>query len=140
MWSDVVSGLETVPDAVLTGVDASGYPAGVRCSPRPDHVHQQLRCVRPPGVDLVDGPASLLGHSHDELLWNLRSFLVRGTVRTVGSEWIFSPAAVVPGLGMAGPVGEFRSFIAARRRAGRFLSRRGLDRPAVPWRQIRQDR
>lgn len=138
MWADAVRGLEQFPDAVLTGVDQTGHPLALRCRPRADHVHRVLRFPGAPGVDLRDGPACLLAHSHDEHLWTLRSFLVRGVVTTEGPDRVFTPCAVVPGNGMAGPVGDLRTFVAARRRAGRYLRRRRLPRPRVPWRQVRR--
>gem|GEM_PF-5270519 len=39
---------------------------------------------------------------------------------------------------MAGPVGDARSFLAARQRAGRYLARRGIPRPRVPWDLLRR--
>ena len=36
------------------------------------------------------------------------------------------------GVGMAGALGDARAFLAARRRAGRYLACRGLPRPVVP--------
>jgi hypothetical protein len=137
MWPELVRELARFPDGVLTGRDTDGYPVSVRCRPRPDHVHRLLRCRRPCGIELVDGRASLLCHSHDERLWALRSFLIRGELSTGSGEWIFTPLVLVPGQGLAGPVGDLRSFVAARRRAGRYLGRRRLARPQVPWSRLR---
>ena len=137
MWTDLIKAMAGFPDAVLTGVDAQGFPSSVRCRPQPDPAIRALHIDRAPGVALLDGPASLLCHSHDRNLWRLRSLLVRGQLTTTGTTWVFHPMALVPGTGLAGPVGDARSFIAARQRAGRDLARRGLTRPKVPWQLIR---
>lgn len=135
MRDDLRRALARFPDVVLTGLDRSGRPVSVRCRPAVDG--DRLRLPRAAGIELVDGPASVLGHSHDERLWDLRSFVAPGAVVTEGADWLFTPAGVVPGTGMAGPVGDLRGFVAARRRAGRWLSRRGLARPRIPWARFR---
>lgn len=127
--------LARFPDAVLTGRDADGAPVSVRCRPVPDG--GRLRIPGAPGVDPVAGPASLLAHSHDENLWTLRSVVVRGELAVHGDTWVLTPSAVVPGTGLAGPLGDLRAFVAARRRAGRWLARRGLPRPRIPWEHFR---
>jgi hypothetical protein len=129
--------LARFPDAVLSGVDASGGPVSLRCRPRHDAQRGVLRCRRAPGVDLQDGPASLLWHGHDDKLAHLRSLQVHGTLVTDGAEWVVTPHRVVPGLGMRGPLGDLRVFLAARRRAARYLAARGLPRPRVPWERLR---
>ena len=62
-------------------------------------------------------------------------------VATTGAERVFHPLALalalVPGTGLAGPVGDVRSFLAARQRAGRYLDRRGLQRLIIPWQLVR---
>lgn len=137
MWAEVNRALAGFPDAVLTGIDEDGRPAAARCRPRPDAAAEVLRCVRTPGLDLVDGPASLLCHGHDERLWSLRTFVARGVVAVDGPDWVFTPTAVTMGAGMGGPIADLRGFVAARRRAGRYLDRRGLSRPRIPWARLR---
>lgn len=135
MWPEVQSALASFPDVVLTGRDREGNPVSVRGRPRPDA--GLLRIARLPGIEIVGGPASLLGHSHDENLWTLRSVLVRGMLTLDGPDWVVRPTALVPGTGMRGPVQDLRSFVGARRRAGRYLRRRGLARPSIPWTRLR---
>lgn len=137
MPAELHRALARFPDAVLSGLDGAGRPVSVRCRPSADPARGVLRCARASGVDVVDGPASLLCHSHDEKLARLRSFLVRGSVATEGAEWVFTPGVLVEGLGMAGPLGDARAFVAARRRAGRWLAARRLPRPRVPWTRVR---
>jgi hypothetical protein len=83
------------------------------------------------------GPASLLCHGHDLGLARLRSFAVRGRLLVDATDWIFHPTGMISGLGLSGPAGDLRVFLAARRRAGRYLAARGLPRPRVPWRRVR---
>ena len=80
MWDEIVGQLADFPTAVVTGVDDTGYPFSLRCKPEPDHSTQTLRLHLPEGTRIRVGPASLLCHRHDEQLWNLKSFLVRGEV------------------------------------------------------------
>jgi len=122
---------------VLSGRDAAGGLASVRRRVRFDPATGTVRCEPAPGVDLVDGPASLLCHGHDLGLARLRSFAVRGRLLTDGAEWVLHPTGMITGLGMSGPVGDLRVFLAARRRAGRYLAVRGLPRPQVPWWRLR---
>jgi len=63
--------------------------------------------------------------------------LRRGRLLTDGAEWVLHPTGMITGLGMSGPVGDLRVFLAARRRAGRYLAVRGLPRPQVPWWRLR---
>ena len=137
MWAELQRALARFPDAVLTGLDADGRPAGARCRPRADASAEVLRCAAPPGLHLVDGPASLLCHGHDAELWSLRSFVARGALVVDGAEWVFTPTALTMGNGMGGPVSDLRVFVAARQRAGRYLARRGIARPAIQWARLR---
>ena len=137
MWDELVRALGGFPDAVLTWLDDSGRPVAVRCRPGLDHDRQVLTFGEtlplPPGP----GFASLLCHSHDARLWKLRSFLVKGQLDGVEGAWVFTPAALVPGTGMSGPLRDLQAFLAARKRAGRYLARRGLSRPVIPWERLR---
>jgi len=137
MWDEVQRGVARFPDAVLTGLDGSGRPTSIRSRPRPDPVNRQLRFLRTPSVELTDGPASVLCHSHDRNLWRLRSFLARGTLTTDANDWVFTPSAYTAGTGMNGPIGDLRGFVAARRRAGNYLEGRGPTRPTIPWHRFR---
>src|SRR6266480_6916084 len=76
--SDLTRNLKKYQRAVLAGMDAMGCPFSVRCVPEMDANAQVLRVQLPPGVQLQSGPASPLCHEHNELLWNMESFLLRG--------------------------------------------------------------
>lgn len=135
MRDDLARALARFPDVVLTGRDRTGAPVSVRARPAVDG--DRLRLPRAPGVEIADGPASILGHSHDERLWTLRSFVAPGALVARDGEWLFTPSGLVPGTGLSGPVGDLRAFVAARRRAGRWLAHRGLARPRIPWERFR---
>ena len=80
MWDKITKQLSKYESAVLTGRDAQGHPFSVRCMPQVDiHAHV-LRVQLPPSVLLQPGPASLLCHRHNALLWDMESFLLRGNL------------------------------------------------------------
>lgn len=138
MWDEIVRLLPGFEDAVLTGLDAEGYPYGVRVRPRVDPTRQVLRVPLPAYATVQAGPASLLCHAHDEDLWNLRSFLVRGVLRREEGGWAFEPRAFVPGAGVGGPMGLVRFVRGSRQNAERYLKKRGLARPSIPWNRINE--
>jgi hypothetical protein len=136
-WNEMVGHLSDFESVVLTGVDAEGYPYSVRNRPRIDPFERVLLVRLPAGTPVQPGPASLLCHRHDENLWNLKSFLVRGTLaRGEDGEWTFRPERFVPGAGIGGPMAMVRFVAGARKTAGRYLEKRGLPRPRIPWDDI----
>ncbi len=140
MWDEITKGLAQFPDAVLTVVDADGYPLSIRCHPQADAATQVLRVPTARGLDLRPGPASLLCHSHDENLWKLKAFLVRGRIEPSDDSWVFHPQKFIPGGGMGSPLGDVRTVVGARLTAKRYLTKRGLARPAIPWDRIKSTR
>lgn len=136
MWNDILQHLPDFGSVVLTGVDAEGYPFSVRCRPRTDEGARVLRAQLPEYVSVRPGRASLLCHEHDENLWNLKSFLVRGDLRNDGREWNFYPKTFVPGVAVGGLMGMVRFVIGSRETTNRYLRKRGLARPVVPWKEI----
>jgi len=138
VWDEIVRLLPDFENAVLTGLDAEGYPYGVRVRPRADSARQVFGVPIPVHAPVQVGPASLLCHAHDEELWNLRSFLVRGVLRREGEGWVFEPRAFVPGAGVGGPMGMVRFVRGSRQNAERYLEKRGLTRPSIPWNRINE--
>jgi hypothetical protein len=136
MWDEIVGQLADFPTAVVTGVDDTGYPFSLRCKPEPDHSTQTLRLHLPEGTRIRVGPACLLCHRHDEQLWNLKSFLVRGELEVDARGWVLRPRQFVPGAGIGGLMGLLRFVRAGRRRTRRYLEKRNLARPPVPWDRI----
>lgn len=135
MWHELTRRLGRYTSAVLTTVDAEGYPVSVRCRPAPDDASQTLRIELPEGLELRPGKAGLLWHTHDERLWNQWSLLVRGELRRDGAGWLVQPAQVVPGIEQT-PLAFYRFVRDCRRKAAAYLAARSLPRPAIPWEQI----
>jgi hypothetical protein len=134
VWDEILRHLPDFESAVLTGIDAEGYPYSVRCRPQPDA--RVLRVQLPSYVPVRPGPASLLCHRHDENLWNLKSFLVRGTLAREDGTWIFRPGRFISGAGIGGPMGMVRFVTGSRMNARRYLQKRGLPRPRIPWDEV----
>jgi hypothetical protein len=132
MWPEIARRLPRFASAVLTGLDASGDPVSVRCQPTLDHHARVLRVLVPDGLGMVPGPAGLLCHHHDEQLWGLRSFLLRGGLERDGHGWVLRPRQLVPGMDTT-PLSNLRLLRNSWRTAKRYLAARGLRRPRIPW-------
>jgi len=115
--------------AVLAGYDTAGRPTLQRV--RPADAGGALAFET--DGDLRPGPASLLCHSHDDQLDRLRSFALAGELGGEGRQWRLTPRRLIPGADGLGPVEVVRTIRGLRRVADRYLRRRGLDRPGVPW-------
>lgn len=137
MWPEIVKRLPRFASAVLTALDRSGDPVSLRCQPTVDHHAQVLRVAVPEGLGMVPGPAGLLCHHHNQQLWSLRSFLLRGTLERTGQGWVFRPSRLVPGMDTT-LLRNLRLLRDCRRTARRYLAARGLRRPTIPWAHYRQ--
>jgi len=133
MWSDILKYSDHYESAVLTVLADDGYPFSLRCNPEPDSANKTLRLVLPHGVELKSGPASLLWHRHDDRLWNLNSFGVRGLILDDNKGWTVRPEAFIPGVGVGGWRSYVRFLVNGRRTTRRYLERRGLLRPKFDW-------
>lgn len=136
MWADIVKNLAEYPSAVLTIVDDGGYPFSFRCKPEPDASSQTLRLQLPEGLSVKPGSAGLLCHKHDELLFNMKSFGVSGTLEEDNRGWILRPRRFIPGASIK-PLELLKMIRNGRKTTNRFLKKRGLKRPEVPWDEIR---
>lgn len=134
MWDELRKHLPDFESAVLTGLDPEGYPFSVRCQPQMEA--KSLRVELAQKCPIQTGPASILCHRHDENLWNLKSFLVRGTLEPDERGLIFRPRQFIPGAGIGGPMGMVSFISGSRRNAHRYLEKRGLPRPRIPWNEI----
>lgn len=132
MWDEIVKHLADFSSALLTGVDEAGYPFSVRCRPEPDVDEQVLRVQVPEYTNIQPGSAGLLCHKHDEQLWNLKSFILLGSLKRGAHGWIFRPQRFTPGAGIGGLIGMARFLRSGRRIAKRYLDKRGLERPSIP--------
>ena len=133
-FTKLVSEIATYPSAVLNGRDGAGYPYSVRCHPQPDAATRTL-LLPDAAAPLTEGPAGLLCHEHDDHLWRQRSVLIRGRIAREGAGWRFTPEKVIPGLSQS-PLGLGSFFIHARGVAAKYLAKRNLPRPVVPWADI----
>lgn len=136
MWDEIEKYLPTFPSAVLNTLDAEGHPYSVRCRPRIERSERLLRLDLAAESALRPGPASLLCHSHDEQLWDLKLFLVRGKLECDESGWTFVPSRFIPGAGIGGPLSVVRAIVEMRRAAAAYLKKRGLARRRIPWGEI----
>jgi len=133
MWTEIVKEMAGFSTAVLTSVDASGYPFSIRCKTNPDSVAQVLRVQMPESVQFRPGPAGLLCHQHDESLWNLKSMTLRGLLEQDDQGWFFRPLKYTPGAGIGGLPAMVKFVLEGRRSTKHFLNKRHLPRPVIAW-------
>lgn len=138
MWSKIIKYLADFPTAVLTGIDHSGYPFSFRCKPDPINHLQVLHVEVPAYADIQPGPAGLLCHKHDDQLWNLESFIVRGSLERDGEDWLFRPIKFIQGAGIGGMIGMVNFLRSGRRTAQQYLDKRGLTRPKIEWEKVHE--
>jgi hypothetical protein len=117
-------------EAVLTVLDADGYPASVRVDTRTYHAATgRLPAALPDELPAVEGPANLLCHYHDEKMWKLKAIQVKGRLEKRNGEWDFVTTAFNPPSKLA-----VVAFLKGTRTAAqKYLDRRGLKRPEVNW-------
>lgn len=129
----VAAETSTYDSGVLTVTDRDGYPFSLRVRPRPANGGLQVEV--PPGLPIAPGRAGLLCHEHDDDLWDLRNFVTLGELQRAGGRWTFRPERFLPGDGyMSFP----RFALRGRRRAKNYLRSRGVDRPTIDWRHVRE--
>lgn len=136
MWDRVLKSLPDYSTSILTGLDAEGYPLSLRCTPQIDTARRALRLDLPDYVALVPGPAGLLSHYHDEQLWNLRNFVLRGKLERTDEGWLFYPTQVIDGAD-GRLTNTLRVIREGRRVAKQYLAKRQLTRPRVPWDKLK---
>lgn len=135
MWPRIAQTVAKFQSVVVTGLDADGYPYSVRCQPKLLEAEQVIAFDLPDHPGIQPGPASLMGHTHDEQLWSLSSFLVRGALERRGAGWVLRPKQFTPGASQ-NPLDMVRLLVNCRRTAANYLKKRQLPRPQVNWHQI----
>lgn len=138
MWPDILKYLPEFPSAVLTAFDSDGRPFSLRCQPLPDLDFRVLRIDIPSRSNIQKGKACMLFHKHDENLWNLKSFVVQGSIYRDESGWLLQPERFIPGMGIGGVKSYLSFVINGRRNTARYLKKRGLKRPKVDWDELAQ--
>ena len=125
--------LASYPSVVLTARNRAGAVVMARTTVAP--VEGGYRVAVPDGVAVSEGPASLLVHRHDDNLSKLHNASVRGMLAADGDEWLLRPERLVePGVrNRAGLTDPLRILRDCRATTRRYLERRGLERPQVPW-------
>jgi hypothetical protein len=125
--------LASYPSAVLSARDKAGAVVMARTTMAP--AAGGYRVAVPDGVVVAEGPASLLVHRHDGKLSKLHNASVRGMLAADGDGWLLRPERVVePGArNRAGLTDPLRILRACRASTRRYLERRNLQRPQVPW-------
>jgi hypothetical protein len=118
----------------LSTIDAEGYPYSIRVTYEVDDTAQVLWLDMPESANLEAGPAGLLGHYHDDLLWNQTNFVVRGTLEKRGRDWRFTPTQLIPSAGSA--MGAVKFIFNGQRTAKQYLAKRNIPRPQVPWAEL----
>jgi hypothetical protein len=132
MWDNIVKQFSGFQTAVITGVDAAGYPASARCKPLLEAATQTIRVALPLDAMIEPGPAGMLCHKHDQFLWRQESFIVRGVLARDEQGWVFRPKQLIPGIHPS-PISLMRFLATSRRKAKQYLAARRLPRPNIPW-------
>ncbi len=127
MWDKISKYLPQFSSAVLTTVDADGYPVSIRCRPSLDEVNQRLRLQPSPPAGIQPGPACLLCHYHDERLWNLRSLQVRGQLVREPDGWYLLPERFIPGMGIEGIKSYINFVLVGRRTTAKYFKTARLE-------------
>jgi hypothetical protein len=137
MWAEAATTLETFPTAVVTATGTDGYPVSIRVpSARYDASTGTLPVAWPPNLDPAAGPAIVLGHYHDENLWNIRMMQIKGRLEQRDEGWVFVSTAFTP------PAPMLKAFLqmarSSRAVAARYLAKRGLPKPTINWAALEQ--
>ena len=137
MWAEAAKSLAAFPEVVVTTVDADGYPVSIRqTAPRYDAETGQMPVVWPPDFAVTEGSAIVLGHSHDEKLWNLKTMQIKGRLERRAGGWVFISTAFTPPSGML--VAFWRLSKNGRAAGRRYLEKRSLTPPSVNWDAIHE--
>lgn len=135
MWGEAAKWLGKFDTAVLTGVDAGGYPVSIRVNSRDyDAATGGLAVTFPTALQVVEGPANLLAHSHDEKLWHLNMIQIKGRLESRGGGWIFQSTDFDAPSKLA-----FVQFLRnTSASAQKYLDKRGLKRPPINWSAVKE--
>lgn len=135
MWDKILPLLPEFSSAVLSLSDANGHPVSVRCQPRADSAANCFYITAQP-LAVRAGAASLLYHKQEAYINKLKSFLLRGTLRITDGEWVFTPSAFIPGIGIGSVVTQIRFLLDGKRNAKQYLEKRGISYPKIDWAAI----
>jgi len=135
VWAEAAKWLSKFDEAVLTSVDSEGYPVSIRVNPRDyDAATGTLPASFPSASPVVEGPANVLAHSHDEKLWHLNMIQIKGRLESRDGDWVFQSMNFDAPSKLA-----FVEFLRANSAAAhKYLDKRGLKRPPVNWSAVKE--
>jgi hypothetical protein len=135
VWAEAAKWLGKFDGAVLTSVDADGYPVSIRVNSRDyDAATGTLAVTFPTAFHVVEGPANMLAHSHDEKLWKLNMIQIKGRLEARSEGWVFVSTKFDAPTKMA-----FVQFLRGNSAsAHKYLDKRGLKRPLVDWAAVKE--
>ena len=133
IFGDVARELSAYETSVLSAFDSGRRPTMTRVSLRPIAGTEGFAVELPDGFDVTSGPASLLSHSHNDELSDLRGFGSGGTLAVDDGAPVFTPATLTRAGDTSSLRSSVRSLRAMRGNARRYLEHRSLERPAIDW-------
>jgi len=117
--------------AVLAAVDDGGRPTLIRVIP--ELREGGLFLPTPADQRLATGPASLLLHRHNDNVGAMRGLVLTGSIDARGDGFRFRADRLIDGQKRLDPVTATRVIRGLRSEARRYLGRRELARPRIPW-------
>lgn len=147
MWNKRLAALTCeYSTAVLSIVDADGYPVSVRCLARLDPARQVFTFPTPPAQAMSwRGKACLLFHQFNERLEGLRQLVILGELVCEEGVFTLQVSKFVTANGRqntdrmphaSSPIHMLQFFLLGRRKARAYLARRGTPWPPVPYEEI----
>jgi general stress protein 26 len=121
--------------AVLAAVDDGGRPTLLRTIP--ELRDGALFLPGPADQRLAARPASLLLHRHNDNVGAMRGMVLTGSIDVLDDGFSFRADRLIEGQKRLDPATATRVIRGLRREAGRYLERRGLARPRIPWDELR---
>lgn len=147
MWNERLGMLiDTYKSAVLSSVEADGYPASVRCQIHVDKNRHAVIISDPPTLAKNwRGRACLLLHEHDTTLEALRQMVLLGELKDEDSILTFYIEKFVTTNGRtdsdkmphaSSPIHLLKFFFLGRRNARAYITKRGKPWPPIPYSEI----
>jgi hypothetical protein len=147
MWNERLAALtREYSTAVLSVVDADGYPVSVRCLVRLDPARQVFTFPAPPAEAISwRGKACLLFHQFNERLEGLRQLVILGELFCEEGLLTLQVSKFVTANGRqntdrmphaSSPIHMLQFFWLGRRKARAYLAKRGTPWPPIPYEEI----
>ena len=97
MWKRAKKDLGKYPEVVVNAKDAEGRGVSVRQRTVVfDEATGTLPVSLPSTLGVVPGPATVLGHFHDEKVWNMHSMSIKGALEQRAGQWVFVASSYRP--------------------------------------------